>query len=96
MTLDIRTNRQPRNLLAWHELTEKERIEFDWLETPDQQMSAQFFRYRGWTYCLDQFMSATNMFPRQWHGYHSDSYSSGVLISIADDDDQVICATYST
>lgn len=86
MATVIKTNNVPRDLLDWDTLTPKERQEFDWLDTDDARQEAYFVRYRGWVYCLDQFMSGG---PKGWDGHHSDSAFSAVLIRYAGKD-QVI------
>jgi hypothetical protein len=89
----ILTNNRPRDLLSWHDLTAKERARFDWLETETQQDCATFFRYRGWTYCTDEFMTTDrDQFPG-WHGYGCDSFFSGVLVRILPDE-QIIAGRY--
>ena len=89
--MTIVTNNQPRDLLYWQDLTAKEQNEFDWLDTEDRQNEAVFFRYRGWTYCLDQFERSIN--PK-WDGFAPDSFFSGVLVKFVNDMEQVIVATY--
>lgn len=92
MSLTITTNNQPRFLLNWFDLTDKERSEFDYLKTEEEQSEHQFFRYRGWTYDLGEFMRAPEEL-KPWHGYHGDSYFSGILVKYVGDE-SVICATY--
>lgn len=95
MAVTIKTDRKPRDLLYWHDLTAKEQAEFDWLDTEEQREEAQFFRYRGWTYCTDQFMRIENNTDlKDWHGYHGDSYFSGVVVRFTDDGGRVIAGTY--
>jgi hypothetical protein len=53
MGYTLTTNNQPRPLLAWAELPEKARAEFDYVEEPDQ-WSPRFVCYRGqWVDCHD-------------------------------------------
>lgn len=90
--VEIVTNHVPRATLRWHELTDKERREFDYLDTPERQDGAVFFRYRGWTYCLDAFVvlrGATDEF-KGWHGYSSDSAYSGVVVRLVDDERVIV------
>lgn len=96
--LTIVTNRQPRDILHWWDLSAKERAEFDYLDTKDRQNEAAFFRYRGATYDLGEFMATRGM-PEfsplvAWHGYHSDSYFSGVLVRYTDDFEHVVAGRY--
>lgn len=94
----IKTNNQFRPLLYGYELTEKEQKEYDFLEFTDEGEGscAKFFRYKGWTYLLDDFMrtGAHSPFPERWHAYLSDSYFSGILIHLSDCGEAVVCATY--
>jgi hypothetical protein len=103
MALTIKTNRIPRDVLRWHDLTPKERAEFDYLDTEERQDEASFMRYRNWTYDLGEFMrcpadsspAPDSLGFSGWDGYHSDSYFSGILIRYPDSDcEQVIAATY--
>jgi len=92
MALTIRTNNAPRDLLCWHDLSTRERKEFDYI---DDKESASFFRYRGWSYDLGEMMNVpSGSGLESWHGYHSDSYFSGIVIKLVDDGERVICGTY--
>lgn len=91
MGIDITTNNTPRALVDWEELTDAERAGFDWT---DGDAGESFFRYKGQVYALSEFMRAGDAFPG-WHGYHGDSYFSGVLVRLPDgDSDSVIVARY--
>jgi hypothetical protein len=90
----IRTNNVPRDLLDWSDLTNKEQAEFDYIDDP-QYATQRFFRYRGWTYDVQEFMSANgNNALMGWDGYSSDSYFSGVLIKLVCECERVIVASY--
>jgi hypothetical protein len=103
-TFTIRTNNVPRDVLYWYELTDKERAEFDYLETEEEQAQATFVRYKGWTYDLGDFMrcpSSEQSNPQMrdagfhhWDGYAGDSFFSGVLVRYVDDGERVIMGTY--
>ncbi len=108
-TLTIKCNNVPRNVLRWYDLTDKERKEFDYLDTDDKQMEAEFVRYRGWCYHTSDFMRISHsqaMTPQmieagfdKFDGYASDSFFSGVLLRYAYDGtyrdwERVIMATY--
>ena len=89
----IITNNLPRHTMDRYELTEKESAEFDYL--PDGE--GTFFRYRGHVYDLGEFMRTDNHDSpfAAWHGYSSDSYFSGILIKLPEDDcDSVIVGRY--
>ena len=95
--MKIITNNQPRQLLYWEELTEKEQGEFDYL-TPEDTTN-QFVRYKGWVYDVHDMMAVraetlpADSFLRKWHGYVGDSYFSGVVLKWTVDAD-VIMGTY--
>ena len=101
-TLKIVCNNQARDVLHWWNLADKERAEFDYLDTDDKQSEASFMRYRGWVYDLSEFMridKAIAPHPQRpgWErfdGHHGDSYFSGVLIRYTNDFESVVAATY--
>lgn len=102
-TVKIKCNYVPRDTLYWHQLTDKERAEFDYLDTEDEQHSARFCRYKNWVYDLGEF----TRIPRglsdrpeckvliNFDGWKNDSFFSGILIKYVDEDDSVIVATYT-
>ncbi len=89
--MEIKTNHQWREFIYWHELTEKEQQEFDYMDIEEQE-NVTFLRYRNWVYSLDCFMRSDS-FP-QWDGYHGDSFFSGVLIKLSNDGSMYKIATY--
>lgn len=99
--ITIITNNTPRNVLFWHDLSEKERKEFNYLDTEEKQYETTFIRYRGWVYDLGD---CENINPRDvpvdrpfkgWHAKVSDSYFSGVLFKFPDSEfETVICGRY--
>lgn len=92
--MKIITNNQPRNIINGFELSEKERKkEFDYLSDEEIDQGS-YIRYKNWVYSLDEFLRIENTQEfKGWHGYSSNSYFSGVLIKILDDD-QVILGRY--
>ena len=83
------TNNHWRNFLYGNELTDKEVEDFDWMDDP--RLEDGFIRYRGATYHLSEFMSCNghgSPFADKWHGYHSDSFFSAVVIQMSDDCEQ--------
>jgi hypothetical protein len=93
----IKTNHQYRHTLDWYELTPREQKDFNYLDTEDAQCGAAFIRYRGYTYDLGQFMQVGDHAPRElagWHGYHSDSYFSGIVVRFDDECERVMLGTY--
>jgi hypothetical protein len=93
--LTVRTNHHHYPLLSGYELTPKERKELDYL-TDDElnESSDRFFRYRGQVYDVQEFMRCDPNSPfnqhrnmlahKQWQGYQSDSFFSGVVIRYTD------------
>jgi len=81
--ITIKTNNVPRELLMWHELTDKEREGLDYIKVPDER-GTDFFRYKGQIYDVHEFMT-TSTLPdehpwRKWQGYQTDSFFSGIVI----------------
>ena len=95
--LTVITNNQRRPVLYWHDLTAKERKEFDWLDTEAKQDEAEFFRYKGSVYAISEFTSlrvtGTPEFKR-WDGYFSDTYFSGILLRYLGSDPDVIVGRF--
>ncbi len=102
--MEIKTNHVWRDTITWHELTPKERREFDYLDTDGARAGAEFVRYKNWVYDISEFTAicppvaphAQRPGWEKWDGYHSDSCFSGILIKWPDEQRpyQVLCATY--
>ncbi len=104
--MEIRTNGHFYRTIGWHELTAKERKDFDYKDTEDKQNEAVFVRYKGVVYDLEDFMFIDKRVAphpqrpgwEKWHGYSCDSFFSGVLVRWCDTsrchDDHVQMATY--
>lgn len=91
------SNRQPRWLIGWDQLSEKERAEFDYLDSRDKQYDASFVRYKGWVYDMSCFMRTepgSLWHKAGWHGTQHDSAFSGVVIHLTDDSDFVVMGQY--
>lgn len=92
--MKIRTNNKPRDIIQAYELTEKELLEFDYLEGENLDC-ASFFRYKGSVYDLGEFMLCPDSFHiENWQGIYSDSAFSGILIKYCNNFEQVIVAQY--
>jgi hypothetical protein len=91
--MNIRTNNKPRHLIYGYELTEQERKDFDYLESEELDTST-FFRYKGQIYSLGDFMRCESDELKNWHGYLSDSFFSGVLVRLSDCGESLVVATY--
>lgn len=93
--MTIITNNKPRPIIDGWNLTPKERAEFDyinWKAIEEGNDSASFFRYKGSLYDLsDGFEMPTTLRDdhpfREWDGYQSDSFFSGILIRYPRDPD---------
>lgn len=85
--ITIITNNTPREVIFGYELTEKERLEFDyhnWAKIAmGEESDPEFFRYKGQLYDLSE-LSVTANVPifrnKHWHLYQSDSFFSGILV----------------
>jgi hypothetical protein len=82
--MKITTNNQPRDLLSFWDLSDKEqrqaRSDFEWLE--DIESDYGFFRYRGQLFHLANF---TRSPQKGWDGHQADSYFSGTLVRLSAD-----------
>lgn len=86
----IITNNHPRDISDAWSLTAEERAEFDYLDWPaieEGRDSASFFRYRGQLYDLGSF---TLNAPQGWDGSMADSFFSGIVVRLVNDNEQVI------
>jgi hypothetical protein len=96
--LTIITNNVPRDVLDAHELTVRERAEFDYIDWDAIEAgrdSASFVRYKGYTYDLGDVESTRQVAAfRGWDGFVSDSFFSGVLFRYCDDYEQIVCGRY--
>lgn len=103
--MKVYTNNKPRNILGWHDLTEKEQLDFDYLNTEERQLDAEFFRYKGCVYDMgdfdgfcgsiaESFNTVGNQTKDAWDGYQSDSFFSGVLMRYKNDFKQVVVGIY--
>ena len=95
------TNHVPRDVIEAYEPTVAERAEFDylnWSAIEAGEDSASFFRYKGDTYDLGEFMAWTYapITPMQaaWDGYRSDTFFSGMLVRYVDEFERVIVGRY--
>lgn len=87
------TNNVPRDVIDDHQLSSRERAQFDYLDwdaIDHGEDSASFVRYRGELIDLGEFMPGG---PPGWHGVRADSFFSGVVIRLLDCGDRVIVGT---
>ena len=103
MTITIRTNNVPRDVIEAYELTEKERQEFDYLDwkaIDAGEDGASFFRFKRQLYNLGEFILPSQYEDKEqspfkgWDGMQSDSYFSGVLVRIVDDGERVVVGKF--
>jgi hypothetical protein len=86
----IITNNIPRDLITWHELSMKEREDFDYIESGDDCFEYRFFRYKGNVYDVYEFISGM----KGWDACASDTFFSGTCIRMVYDEDKVIVGRY--
>ena len=94
MTVTIKTNHQWRDLTYRHDVPAKVLADqFDY-QNADETLDG-FFCYRGYWYHIDGFMTVNgNADLKDWDGYASDSYFSGVVIKLSSDGEQIKIGTY--
>ena len=77
------------------ELSDKEKKDFDYLDEEELE-NQMFFRYKGQVYDFGEFMRVEGNncpfegCPIKFHGYHADSFFSGILVSYIEHDDENI------
>jgi hypothetical protein len=100
--MKVRTNHVPRPLIEGDELTPAERREFDyhdWAAIDEGRDSATFFRYRGELHDLGNFMRVEpggDLDRAGWSGLSSDSFSTGTVARLLDDDEHVVVGYLTT
>jgi hypothetical protein len=98
MTLTIKTNNVPRDLISAFELSSaqytKLRAEFDYLDDADFD-SAMFFEYRGQVYALADFMRTEGGILRDgWQGILNETFFSGLVIKIVESCERIVVGRY--
>jgi hypothetical protein len=95
--LRIITNNHWNQFKYGHEVPEAVLADFDYLDDDDK--ADGFIHYRNrWYHTsdfmrIDKSMNDHNGWDR-WHGYHGDSFFSGVLIELSDDGEAYRIGTY--
>lgn len=98
--LNIVTNNVPRFTIDAHELTLKERADFDYLSwdliDKGEGDNATFFKFKGQLYDVGEFLNCGHSSGMSgWDGCASDSAWSGVLIKcVGNNFDSVIVGRY--
>jgi hypothetical protein len=81
-----------------YELTKDEQSEFDyydWKKVEEGELSPSFFRYKGSLHDTADFtVTDRTSSLKEWHGYASDSFFSGLVINYSDDCEYVQAGTY--
>lgn len=94
--MEVITNNSPRPVLFWDDLTPEEQKEFDYVGNDPYMYS--FFRYKGHVYDLGEFMRIPDGIQyadwKDWHGYQSDTFFSGVLVKVNYSESTVIVGRY--
>ena len=98
MTLTVKTNNVPRDLLSAFEFDtaqySKLRAEFDYLDDADFD-SAMFFEYRGQVYALADFMRTEGDILRDgWQGILNETFFSGLVIKIVESCERIVVGRY--
>ena len=99
MSLTIKTNNVPREMLMLFQLDEKDqkivRKNYDYF-TEEELNEQSFFNYKGFWYCLSDFLRLENSEDlKGWDGYSSDSYFSGVLVKLVQEESVIVGRYYS-
>jgi len=100
--MNIKTNNVPRDLLYLSDFSSSDqtkiRAQYDWMEPGDIECNFGFFKYRNSFYHLGDFMRVADDATGDlegWDGYSSDSFFSGTLIKLVENDcDRVIVGRF--
>ena len=107
--MTIRTNGVARDIVEAYELNAQERSDFDYLDweaIENGNDSRSFVRYRGQLIDLGDVMrcpqptidapagTVWDTLSREWDGYESDSFFSGLLFKYVDNCERVIVGRY--
>jgi hypothetical protein len=100
--MNITTNNVPRELKYLSDFSASDqakiRSQYDWMDSDDLEYNYGFFKYRNSFYHLQDFLRVANESTGDlvgWHGYTNDTYFSGTLIQLVENDcDRVIVGRY--
>lgn len=99
--MNIITNNRPRPMVCFADLPAKVQADFDYVLLADHY-SPRFALYKGWWYDVDDSQavrysrggSAMTEFDG-WDSFASDSFFSGVLFKLCDDDTVIVGRYFS-
>lgn len=91
--MEIKTNNHWYPIIYGYELTEKERAQFDYLDS-EELVSGSFVRYKNRCYHIAEFLRVDIWELREWDGYIPNSFFSGVVIKLSDGGDACKLGTY--
>ena len=93
MGIEVITNNIPRLLEDGFNLSAEEIKEFDYVEDIAELVVV---RYKGELYDIGEFMRPPEeLSSLGWHGYSPDTYFSGVVVKLLEEDqDRVVVGTY--
>ena len=88
-------------LESWQDLPPEAHAEFDYLDTPEKQDEAVFFRYGGTWFDLGEFMrfgSGGPLWKDGWQAARNDTWASGTLVKLIEEGpdagDKLVAAFY--
>lgn len=96
--MQIITNNKPRTLVAFSDLPIKVQADFDYVEEL-AWFDPRFVQYKGWWYDVYDSQNITRELGfdqfKGWHGIVSDSFFSGVLFKLCDNDSVIVGRYFS-
>ena len=93
--INIMTNNKPRQLICGYQLSDKQKKDFDYIDSREID-NHDFVIYKNNVYDVEEFtrVDDNSKHFKEWHGYSSDSFFSGVLIKYCEDNDYVVMGWY--
>jgi hypothetical protein len=80
-TITVTTNNRERELKSWHDLSEEDRADFDYVTDEDERYSPRFVRFRGDWYDTDdtEGLAPHRLRALGWSTYLSTSFFDGIV-----------------
>ena len=88
--MEITTNNVPREMIPFQCLPKK--VQEQVVENYENAPEFEWVKYKGWWYCLEDFMIADSV--KGWDGIAHDSYFSGVLVRLVDGGERIVFGRY--